>query len=990
MRIRRYLNSLLLIFALLIIFFIVLHFFIPIVRPLRDDIVVEVIGEIVTSLIISLALAPIGRWLLRWLRSQLLTPDERRLEEETRSQERVYLNNVLNWLSNGDALGVYTELDAGSVLEPRFVPLLPVMDKSAQSAPRFLAQRKYPEPRRSLMSLIDRHKRLVIKGNPGSGKTFTFKWLAQQFARRALTRHESPLPLLISLREYRGGGEGKPQSFFDFVLGYVREHEPSAPFQDRDSLKLYLSKGRIVLLLDGLNEMPITDYHDYSLRLQEISVFSKKLYPSCRCYVSCRTLHYDPLLDITAVEILDFNENQSLAFLERFLGSKERANYLLHALRLAPPQVLALAYNPLYLTMIAQFFKDSGVLPETTSELLRQIVQKRLEKASSPDLVVKYLRDLAWKMHQAGFFGAQVPKEWIVNNHPSGLDEDVLRVAKEAGLVDVAADGDVSFYHHVFQEYFAALELVRIPSTIRTYIDAPAWEETVVLALRLMAKDEQYLLRFLPTDSEIEGDPSKSADRILLLAKGHRELPEPAAKAVKVALVAQAQKLLEVLTGVQVTDPWLGEEAPSYSTTYVRVTLLSALGLIDNSQAVELIKKTVGIDRSWISELELEVLSSMATPEAIPRLRSALKRELGTVGILTLLRVPEYLPREVKRWLRRQQISLIAQFTITIILALSPGFLCVGRATGRPFIGTVGAMGLVMWIPLTLITMVYLMRLAIKDLVLSVADSSEYQAGPREWIRVLGRRFVRSPYFVLILLFVFLALTYYSPLYEFLPQLSVKGTVYLLYLMANLVATEFYWRLFREAKGALMSISLWIRSWEGRFFIFPIAVMSMIMLNFAVVQVIVLYGGIDWDEFNAEIPINVWVPHFQSAWANLFVLVYFLYHIPAAVLFFTCLVGPSIGAVRVRWIARGLKSSSNGQIAVGWLYRIAVNPWAWPKSRGIALSKLARTPDAIKFLGEHQSELETLAASPYKPVALAAQQALYETSRRLRYSKSVE
>ena len=230
--------------------------------------------------------------------------------------------------------------------------------------------------------------------------------------------------------------------------------------------------------------------------------------------------------------------------------------------------------------------------------------------------------------------------------------------------------------------------MVRIPDAIKTYIDAPAWEETVVLALRLRAKDERYLLRFLPTDSEIGGDPPKSADRILLLAKGHRELPEPAAKAVKVALVAQAQKLLEVLPG---------EAAPLYSTTYVRVTLLSVLGLIDNSQAVELMKKTVGTDRSWVSKLELEVLSSMATPEAIPRLRSALKRELGTVGILTL-RMPEYLPHELKRWLRRQQTSLITQFTIAIFLFLSPGFLCMGIAAGRPFIRTVGAIGLVMWI----------------------------------------------------------------------------------------------------------------------------------------------------------------------------------------------------------------------------------------------------------------------------------------------------
>jgi len=653
MRIRRYLIPSLLLFALLIISFVVFHFFIPTVKylyGLRDNIVVEVITSVLIAPLITSAIAWIARWVFHWLRSQLLTPDERRLEEDARFQEHMYLEHVLAWLLGEDALGVYTELDATSPLKPRIVPVSwHVIDQSAQSTLQPLVQRKYAETRRSLVDLVDEHRRLVIKGNPGSGKTLTLKWLAQRFARRALTHHDLPLPLFISLREYRAGVEGKPQTFFDFVLGYIREHYSSAPFQDRDSLKLYLNTGRIVLLLDGLNEIPITDYHDYSLRLQEINVFSKELYPRCRYIVSCRSLHYDPLLDIPAVEILDFDDGQSLAFLERFLGSQERAGDLLRALRSAPPQIFALAHNPFFLTLIAEFFKDFGESPATTSELLQKVVEKRLEKASSPEHVVNYLRDLAWKMHQAGFFGAQVTEEWIVNNHPSGLEKDVLEVAKEAELVDVAVDGDVSFYHHVFQEYFAALELIRIPGAIRTYIDAPAWEETVVLALRLMAKDERYLLRFLPTDNEIEQYPSKSADRILLLAKGHRELPEPVANTVKAALVTQAQKLLEVLPRVRVADVWLSETAPSYSTTYVRVTLLSALGLIDNSQAVELIEKTVGRDRSWVSELELEVLSSMATPEAVPRLRSALERQLGIFGFLTLLRVPEYLPHEVCR-----------------------------------------------------------------------------------------------------------------------------------------------------------------------------------------------------------------------------------------------------------------------------------------------------------------------------------------------------
>jgi len=918
MRIRRYKLLLFMLITLPVIFFVVFYVLprtIDFAGSRQDELVIELIAWSLTSLI-ALAVTLIGRRLLHWSRSLLLTPEERRLEEETRFKERVYLKNVLEWLSGEDALGVYTELDATSPLKPRIVPLSwHVMDHSAQSTLQSIVQREYTETRRSLVDLVAERRRLVIKGNPGSGKTLTLKWLAQQFARRALTHHDLPLPLFVRLREYRGGVEGKPQPFFDFVLGHIREHYPNAPFQERDSLNLYLGEGRIVLLLDGLNEIPITDYHDYSLRLQEINVFSKELYPRCQCIVSCRSLHYDPLLDISAVEILDFDDGQSLAFLERFLDSKEKANDLFRVLRSAPPQIFALAHNPFFLTLIAEFFKDFGESPTTTSELLRKIVEKRLEKASSPELVVKYLRDLAWKMHQAGFFGAQVPKEWIVHNHPSGLEKDALEVAEEAELVDIAADGDVSFYHHVFQEYFAALELVRIPGAIKTYIDAPAWEETVVLALRLMAKDERYLLRFLPTDSEIEGDPSKSADRILLLAKGHRELPESAADTVKIALIARAQKLLEVLPrvrvadewpgeavltfwprsmkvlGVRVADAWTDEAPPPYSTTYVRVTLLYALGLIDNSRAVKLTEKTIGKDRSWISELGLEVLSSMTALEAMPSLLSALARQLGITGILTLLRMPEYLPREVKRWLRRQQIILIVLLLVTLISLL---FLCgyLSRLMETNPFGAVIAVSLVMLVGIVyllglvgMVVKVFLSRIPdlyrgralgrgwcsrVKVFLSRIPDL--YQAGPRKWIRAL-RKFIRSESFVVSLAFIILLLVL------FFSCLSLRGgpppdlveirhdfykMVVGFCLMTLILATGFYWNLFREARSVLMRASLWIHSLGGFTVTF-------------VLPIIICWAGV-----MLPIALNVLVPRFSQlgrtfSYLSTFFIIYLLW-----------------------------------------------------------------------------------------------------------------
>lgn len=289
-----------------------------------------------------------------------------------------------------------------------------------------------------------------------------------------------------------------------------------------------------------------------------------------------------------------------------------------------------------------------------------------------------------------------------------------------------------------------------------------------------------------------------------------------------------------------------------------------------------------------------------------------------------------------------------------------------------------------------LVIIVYPLGMAVKDFLSSTPDL--YQAGPREWIRVLGRELIQSELFGMLLVLILLVLSLLCLLFLFerfgLLVARLSGIWMLLgsYLMALIFVTRFYWNLFRDFRDVLMRTSLWIHS-PGWFILVPVlAVLFSFIFSAGVMLPIVLNAEMDTELTDA----TMFVPRFQSAWANFCVLVYMFYHIPAAVILSLCFLGPFVGAVRVHWIAGGLRSSSNDQIAVERLYRIAVNPWAWPKSRSIALAKLSRTPNAIKFLGEHQGEIETLAASPYKPVALAAQQALYETSRRLRYSQSVE
>ena len=126
--------------------------------------------------------------------------------------------------------------------------------------------------------------RAVLLGEPGAGKSTTLRKLAGDSMAVALKDPDAPIPLFISLGEWRDA-----QQSFD---AYLEQQSGSlGPY-----LNSLLQTQRGLLLLDGLNETP-TDLREHKAA-QLKNWLHEESHRKLVCYVSCRDLDYTAAMNL--------------------------------------------------------------------------------------------------------------------------------------------------------------------------------------------------------------------------------------------------------------------------------------------------------------------------------------------------------------------------------------------------------------------------------------------------------------------------------------------------------------------------------------------------------------------------------------------------------------------------------------------------------------------------------------------------------------------
>jgi formylglycine-generating enzyme required for sulfatase activity len=456
-------------------------------------------------------------------------------------------------------------------LDERFVALTLLMDAGEEAVGgRWQAQARRHSDLASLLAEVD-DPAVVLLGPPGCGKSTLLRHFELARAEAGLRGvGEDTLTFFVPLNRYGGAGpDGLPPPPEAWLAAEWQRYYPQLP-----PLGELLAAGRIVLLLDALNEMPHRTNAEYRARILAWKAFVHHvaaLGTGSRIVFTCRSLDYSaplstPVLRVPQVQVQPLDDAQVRVFLECY--APEQAAALWAALAGTPQ--LELVRAPYFLKLLVDQADAAGGVPADRAGLftgfVRQAMTREIQRDNrlfQPDglvaerdyervvlgqgwrdehelprrgLLFPALASLAYDMQAATLAGevcqVRIGYDEALARIGSARAEEILRAGAALGVLNEDRPRDeVLFVHQLLQEYFAARRLAETPDPA---LVRSAWRAADV------APCVGELIEALPPAEELPALPQTGWEETTLLAAAMTSEPEAFVRGIMATNLALA------------------------------------------------------------------------------------------------------------------------------------------------------------------------------------------------------------------------------------------------------------------------------------------------------------------------------------------------------------------------------------------------------------------------------------------------------------------
>ncbi len=357
----------------------------------------------------------------------------------------------------------------------------------------------------NIFDLLRRTRQLILKGEPGAGKTISLL----QIASYLLSKDTKFIPIFISLSEW----SVKACDLFSLIANDLVFKENNVSISE---LEILNKAGELTFFLNGWNEIP----HESKQQLNQLLKNVVRNSPSSSFIIATREIEFIPPVinpDIVYVEFLNANQRREIIMKYDI----KKADNLITQIE-NKPDLDKITRTPLFLSSIIEIFKKNNIIPNSRYEILNEFINSSeiehkvsLETSVTEGFHGDYLSWLAASFVRDGKTSSNNNEAQNIIADCSDLLLKSSKIGKIPNAKNLLSDlvqyhilvrshdkNSVRFLHQQFQEWYAANHLYEQVTSIhdkkfdedliqfqKEFLNQPVWQESLLFLAERLALD---------------------------------------------------------------------------------------------------------------------------------------------------------------------------------------------------------------------------------------------------------------------------------------------------------------------------------------------------------------------------------------------------------------------------------------------------------------------------------------------------------------------